>query len=191
MPMKCTACCAATATCKPRESAKPTSSDARIDEPARDEQRILAAFEHARQPVDAPRRDRCARIDLDERADRVVVRVAALVVERAAPLHRLLDVSRVIDAMPSAPARGRGELERVERRARVAVGQPDESVERVAVERDAASRRARARSRPARGRRSRPISSSVSCFKHEDARARQQRGVHFERRVLGRRADRA
>ena len=103
-----------------------------------DEEGILARFEHPGQPVDRRVRVRCPD-RLDERGDRVVVAVARLVVERSAPLQRLLD-ERTVDPLP-APDGGKrdlgGEFEAVQCDARIAGGRVQEEAERVGIERDA------------------------------------------------------
>ena len=189
MPMKCTACCAATATCSARESARPTSSDARIDEPPRDEQRVFAAVEHAREPVDR-RVGIAAANRLDERADDVVVRFAALVVGRAAPLHRLGESSprrRIC-----APSRTGAET--AANSSALSATRASPLARSTSAARASSSRSTRDSPRP-RSSSARARSTIVrdlvvgELVEHEDARAGEQRRVDFERRILGGRAD--
>ena len=158
-------------------------------QPARDEERVFARVEHAREPID--RRIRIAAANrLDEGADDVVVVLALLVVGDHAALQRVGD-QRAVDvarAVRVGRGRSRGVLERVERDARVAVGQPDQRFERFIVDLDLLRAEAAFRVGERAAHEARDL-FVVEGVQHEDARAREQRRVDFERRVLRRRAD--
>ena len=88
------------------------------DHPARDEARVLAAFEHRGEVVD--RRLHVARPRrLDPGGDEVVVAVAALVVDERPLARCVVDVTR-LDLAALGARRVDGQLEDVERVARVA-----------------------------------------------------------------------
>src|SRR2546422_599175 len=101
--------------------------------PARDEQRVLARLEHAHHPVD--RRVRVAAAEtLDERGDDVVVLLARLVVAERALLRGLLEQPKVEGARAARARQARGQLERVERDARVALRVRDQEGARLGGE---------------------------------------------------------
>ena len=178
MPIRSTACAAATATASAVGRALPTSSLARITIRRRDERRVLAALEHHRQVVERGV-DVGSAHRLDVGRDVVVVAVAGTVVERRAALHRV----------GGAPGR---DLRLAVRRGR---GRGAARAPRSRPARRPARRRRAARSPPpsAAGRR-RAASSTCQLGARQgpqriDAAAREQRRVDLERRVLGRRPD--
>ena len=154
------------------------------DHPPGDEPRVLAALEHRREVVERRVGVRAAR-RLDPGRDVVVVLVAGLVVEDRLALHRVLGVG---DRDRPAVAARRGlarELERVERRPRVAARARGEEGDRVVVDR----RRRRTR-RASSARRSSPsTSAALERVQLVDLGAGEQRRVDLEVRVLRRRAD--
>ena len=164
---------------------------AREDEhAARDEERVVARLEHAHHPVDR-RVGIAAAHRLDERADDVVVLLAALVVEqRPVALGRRHRLERDVRA---AAAWRRGSRPRARAWTGPAARRP---APRRAMARRASSSADRCRApRPCSGswsaRRSRRARSpALQRLEAEDLAARQQRRVHREARVLGRRADR-
>ena len=105
---------------------------------ARDIEHVLAALDHAREPVERAF-DVAAAHGLVERGDHVVVLLAGLVVLRDAPLEHRRDVGRGHGFRLRATTRTRDvsvkRLGRVQRAASVAVGVPHEQIERVVCER--------------------------------------------------------
>ena len=131
------------------------------------------------------------RTDLDERADDVVMVVALLVVrdERGAARRRRSSARSIAARAVGGDGRGaRREFERAERDARVAVGEPDKRRHRFVVERDVLRAEA-AFAIVERAPHERLDLVVAERVQHEHARAREQRRVDFERRILGRRAD--
>ncbi len=149
-------------------------------QPAQDVDRVLAAGQHARQPIERRIGIRAAQRFV-QRADQVVVALLRLVVERRAALHE------------------RGQLLRPERRRRR--GRRSISSTRLSRKRPSPSAIARNAARPssvsgsawprcASARASRVSSVAVvEPAQHEHLGARQQRADQLEGRVLGRRAD--
>ena len=149
--------------------------------PPGDELRVLAALDHHREVVERGVGVRAAR-RLDPGGDRVVVLVAALVEAHGAPLQRVLG-ERERHRLALAGGRG-GELERLQRGARVAAGARGEEAQRLVV--DAALAGAALGHRAAQHGLDVVARQRVQLV---DLRAREQRGVDLEVRVLGRRAD--
>ena len=149
------------------------------DHPPRDEPGVLAALEHRRQVVERRVRVRPAR-GLDPGRDVVVVLVAALVVENGLALHRVLGVGQR-DLLVHRRAR---QLERVQRRPRIAVGarreELDHLVGHLGLRALAALDRAPQQRLEVLGR---------ELLELVDLRAREQRAVDLEVRVLRRGAD--
>ena len=150
------------------------------DHAPRDEARVLAALQHRGQVVQRRVGIRAAR-GLDPGRDVVVVLVAALVVEHGLALHRVLGVG---ERDRLAGRRRAGELERVEGGAGVAAGARGQ--ERDHVVRDVDLRALAALDRPPQ--------QALDLLGGEllelvDLRAREQRAVDLEVRVLGGRAD--
>src|SRR5664280_2909835 len=147
--------------------------------PPHDEPRVLAALQHHRQVVQrgvgirAPRR-------LDPRGDVVVVAVAALVVEDRPPLQRVLDTLQGHPLLAQLRGGRGGQLERVERRTRVAFAARRQEVERVRLHRHRGARGAAQHRCQLLG------GQGLQCI---HAQAREQRAVDLERRVLGGGAD--
>jgi len=99
------------------------------DDAPGDEHRVLAGVDHAHEPVE--RRVGVGAADaLDERRDRVVVLIAGAVVQERPSLHRIADLLQADRALAvgARHRRVRGELERVQRYARVAVAHRDKAV---------------------------------------------------------------
>ncbi len=115
---------------------------------------------------------------LDPGRDRVVVTIGLAVVEERAPLERVLGVGE------RDPAAGlTGQLERVQRRARVAAGARGKELERLGVD------RSRARAVLHRTVEQHPDLVRRERVELIHASPRDQRRVDLEIRVLGRRAD--
>jgi len=157
------------------------------DDATRDEHRILARVDHPHEPVERGVGIRATHA-LDERADRVVVHVAGAVVEQAAALHRLADVGQLDRPPPVRPWRERieRELERVQGDARITVGNGDECVLRIRCKRYLSGEPALVGHRAAHDRAHVVLRKRLQ---HVYARARQERGIHFERGVLRRSAE--
>ena len=123
---------------------KPDVLGGRDDEPAGDEQRILAGLEHASQPVDGGIGIAAANA-LDERRHDVVVLVAGAVVQEMPLLQGALDVADLDGAFARQGGR---RLEAVEGNARVAARVLEETVQRLGADAARRSRPGRARPRP-------------------------------------------
>src|SRR5438445_7134544 len=155
--------------------------------PARDEERVLARLEHAHHPVD--RRVRVAAAEaLDERGDDVVVLLARLVVAERALLGGLLEEPEVEGAGAARARQARGQLERVERDARVALRVGDQEGARLGGEGQLGA------TQPALRVGERAVDHGAHLLlgerlEHEDARAREEGRDHLEGRVLGGRPD--
>ena len=149
------------------------------DHAPRDEARVLAAFEHRGEVVD--RRLHVARARrLDPRRDEVVVRVAALVVDERPLARRVVDVARL--ERRRLRLRGlRRQLEDVQRVARVAAGAPRDQLLDLGGHLGAERRRAAPHDLDKR-----LVRVGLELV---HLRAGEERGVHLEVRVLGRRAD--
>ena len=159
------------------------SSLARIDHAARDEARVLAAFQHRREVEQRGVGIRAAR-GLDPGRDQVVVEVAALVVEDRAALERVLGHAQ---RHRSALAHGvAGQLERGQRGAGVAGRAGGEELERVVVHLRGAGDAAVVAQRAPQQRQHVLVVERAQLV---HAAARQQRRVDLEVGVLGRRAD--
>ncbi len=161
-------------------------------EPARDVQRILAGFDHAREPVDRGIGIAVAH-RLVQRRDEVVVLLAGLVVEQRAALNRLLDAVDVstrrsaVAAVTGAAATlssSRFSATRASPLAYTAIA-PTRSVVDDELRSPPRPRSASVRARVEDGRHL----LGRQAAQHEHLRSRQQRRVDLERRVLGRRAD--
>ena len=146
-------------------------------QPPRDVEPVLAAVEHAREPVERRIRVGAAH-RLVQRADQVVVPVARLVVERRPPLHQL---RQRLAADRGRAGRDRAEdlLRHVERRAPVAVGHGDERCARLRVERQRPALHGLGTGQQLLQRR------LVEAVEGQHHRAREQGAVQLERRVLG------
>ena len=211
--MKWTASFAPTATDRRRGVGVADVLGGEPDQPPRDVQRILAGLDHPREPVDAGVRIAVAQ-RLVERRDQVVVLLARLVVEQR-PLLDGARQQRPVDAAgsggrgiavrvavrgaASGAARGGrrrlgpagergGQLQEIERHPGVAVGVPRNRGEGVVVRREL---RVAEAAFPVVQRAPQDVDRLVRRERPQDEhlRARQQRGVHLEGRVLGRRAD--
>ena len=152
-------------------------------------ERVLARLEHAGEPVESGVGVGVAE-RLVERRDQVVVLLAALVVEERALLGRLADRGLRDDA-PAARVRRRQhdrELEDVERRARVAVGEARDEPERLVADgRPEAGEAALAVGEgAAQERQQLGLAEGVQ---HVDPAAREERRVDLEGGVFGRGAD--
>ena len=155
-------------------------------EPAGDEPRVLAGFEHAREPVE-PRVGIRAADALDERGDDVVVLVVA-VAQRPHRERGLGVLERDRRLTPASAASARRDLEARQRVAGVAFGPVRDVLERVVVDREPVA------AEPARlvGERAlhqRPQVFGSKGLEPEERRAAEQRRGQREVRVLGRRAD--
>ena len=160
--------------------------------------RVLAGGDHRRQPVQGGVGVVAAQA-LDERRRRVEMPVAGAVVAEDPLLGGGFDVLEprrhvpVLVADVLALGQGGRALEDVERRAGVAAGERHEMVERVVGQRDAAGR-AEAAGQSALGVREGPPDDRRDLVVGERLEAphphpRQERGIHLEVGVLGRRAD--
>ena len=156
-------------------------------DPPSDEHRILAGVDHAHQPVQRRVWVRPAHA-LDEGGDRVVVLVPGAVVEERSALEGLADLLEADGAHAVRPCGSRvsSELERVQRDACVSVAHRDECVLGVVRQRNLAAEPALVRERTTHDHANFVLGERLE---RDDARARQQRGVHLERRVLRRRAE--
>ena len=160
------------------------------DEAAGDEERVLAALEHAGEPVERGVGVGAAE-GLDEGGDDVVVPVAGAVVERGAVLERLFDVGRRSTSRDAVGVRRRrlgGELERVQGDAGVAAD--DAGQRRQRVVRDFDAQRAEA----ALFVGERAAEEALDLLRRErleleDAGAGEERRDDLERGVLGGGAD--
>jgi len=110
--------------------AEPDVLRSKDDEPPRDEERILPAIDHPHEPVERAVGIRPADA-LDEGRDGVVVGVPRPVVHEGAPLERVLHA--VEGHVPLGRGIG-GELERVKRDPRIAVGDHDQRVLGILIE---------------------------------------------------------
>jgi hypothetical protein len=182
--MRCVACCAADAITEGLWIGEADVLAGKDHDAARDEHRILAGVDHSHEPVESGIGIGAANA-LDERADRVVMLVASPVVEEAPALQSLADLRQSHRPPTIGTSRGRvsRELQRIERDASVAIRDGDERVLRVVRERDPAGEAALVGHCASHDRAHLIFGERLQCV---DARARQQRGVHFEGRVLGR-----
>ena len=168
------------------------------DQPPGDEPRVLTGGDHRREPVQ--RRVRIVAAEaLDERRDGVVVPVAGPVVGEDALLGGRLDVlesrgdvaGRVADALVGGE--GGRTLEDVQGRSRVATGERHQMLEGVVAEGDPAVRTERAGQAAVRvDERAADDGRDLVVGQRLEpphAHPRQQRGVHLEVGVLGRRPD--
>ena len=189
--MKWTASFAATATDERLRIGVADVLGREAHQPPRDVQRILAGLEHARQPVDR-RVGIAVAHRLVQRRDQVVVLLAASCRRGARGAGCVCSTLRQVErrtpspAGAAAPRTRAGSARRARRRWRTA--RCAASASSVAVDRHRAEPALARRSSARRRMRRRPRRSS-SGLQHEHLRARQQRRVDLERRVLGRRAD--
>ena len=189
IPTRRSVASAAVATTSARGSALPTSSLAKMSMRRDDEERIVAGLEHAHHPVDggvgvAPAHR------FDERADDVVVLLARLVVEERAVALRGRDVPRATrDARPGRLEPVRHDLERRKGASRVAAA-PFRAMARSASSSAVRSARAEAVRRVVE--RAPQELDEVVCRERLEAEhlaPGEERCVHREARVLGRRPD--
>ena len=149
-------------------------------QPPRDVERVLARLQHARQPVEAGVRVGVAD-RLVQRADEVEVLLARAVVEQRLARERLAhgrEVHRRGRPRAVGLGRGHGQLEHVQRGARVAVGGGGQEVERVL-------RDGRPSSAP------RPRSASAERAPQHDAQLGARRAASAPRRGSARAAPRS
>jgi hypothetical protein len=160
-------------------SAAPMSSRRHAHQAAGDEQRVLAALQHPRQPVE--RRVRIAAAHrLMQRRDQVVVLLAVLVVGRPALLQELAQLRGVQRRVRADRQQGLGQGQQV---AAVAVGHGDQGEAGVGVQRQLAALGLLGLGQQGFQR------LLVQALEHEDLAARQQSAVQLERGVLGGGAD--
>ena len=190
--MKWTASLAATATVERLRVGVADVLRGEAHQPARDVERILAGLDHPRQPVDRGVRDRCCAstcaaprsgCSAPRRSCRRAARGAADGLRDARGVDPALRRRRPAPRRRSARAGSARRGRRRWRSARSPRSASSSTVDAGAAEAALAIGRARA-ARIADD--CRPASSGLQ---HEDLRARQQRRVDLERRVLGGRAD--
>ncbi|MDZ7800955.1 MAG: hypothetical protein U5K81_09225 [Trueperaceae bacterium] len=158
-------------------------------QPPQHEAGVLPGVDHLRQPVQRRVRVRTTHA-LDEGADHVEVRVALLVVQHGPPLDRRLGGGPVHPhhARLIRLGGGDGQLQRVQQRAGVAVGDLRQVRQRLLVHRHRDAPEATLRIAQRRLRHA-PQIALLQRHQLEHAAARHQRLVHLEERVLGGRTD--
>ena len=153
--------------------------DRRPGQPAQDVDRVLAARQHARQPIEGGIGVRAAQRFV-QRADQVVVTLLGLVVERRPVLHDARQFLRPEQAFRRQP---RQLLDEVEEKTSVAVGHGAQRGAAVFGQRQGVAE-------VLFGAAKQGLEVVViETAQHEDLGARQQRADQLEGRVLGRRPD--
>src|SRR5712691_10162685 len=157
------------------------------DHASDDEQRVLAGFEHAHEPVN--RRVRVAAAQtLDEGGNDVVVLFAALVIEQCLVLSSLFEQRQVDVSRFFLGGQGRRDLEGIERHPSVALGVLSKEQQRFLISGKLLSAKAAFLVLQGAPQQQQQVVRAQG-FEDNHPSARQQRGDHLERRVLRRRAE--